>query len=62
LEGKIQDQRTTGSDYFKTLNQPAAIYYTEVTFFSELRLGLYPKSRSLLFCDVAQVVIVHKYI
>jgi hypothetical protein len=43
LEGEIQDQRTTGSDYFKTLNQPAAIYYTGVTFFSELRLGYIPK-------------------
>jgi hypothetical protein len=43
LEGKIQDQRTTGSDYFKTLKEPTAIYYTEVTFFSELRLGYIPK-------------------
>jgi hypothetical protein len=43
LEGKIQNQRTTGSDYFKILNQPAAIYYTEVTFFSELHLGYIPK-------------------
>jgi hypothetical protein len=43
LEGKIQNQRTTGSDYFKTLNQPAAIYYTVVTFFSELHPGYIPK-------------------